>query len=303
MEMNILDCIVIGGGPAGMSAALTLGRARRSVAIFDDGTNRNRVSHESHGFLTRDGINPQMFKDLGMNDLMNYPSISPYKDTVTEIEKLREAEVFLVKTKKHKEYLADKIILATGVQEVIPIPNARQYYGKSLFSCPYCDGWELRDQALLIIAYTEAQALHMGRLVYNWSKDLVIATNGAAISQNTKEIFLKRNVPIVTEPIKSLIGENGYLQQVVFTSGRQINRTGGFVSPSYYRSNQFVEQLRLDVHENGVLVTDGSGRTSQKNVYVAGETEKEGASSLLFAAADGSKAAIAVNTDLMLERF
>jgi thioredoxin reductase len=302
--MNVLDCVVIGAGPAGMSAALMLGRARRNIAIFDDGTNRNRVSHESHGFITRDGISPQMFKELGMHDLLKYANISYFKARVTEIEKARgERGLLLVKTKNHEEYLTEKIIIATGVQEIIPIPNARQYYGKSLFSCPYCDGWELRDQPLIIMAHTEAQALHMGKLIYHWSKDLVIATNGAAVSEKTKEVFQKRNIPIITEPVKNLIGENGYLQQIEFKSGKRIARTGGFIVPSYYRSNQFAEQLGLEVHPNGVVVTDGSGRTTYKNVYVAGEAEKAGASSVLLSAADGSRTAVTVNTDIMMERF
>lgn len=302
--MNVLDCVVIGAGPAGMSAALMLGRARRNIAIFDDGTNRNRVSHESHGFITRDGISPQMFKELGMHDLLKYSNISYFKARVTDIEKARgERGLLLVKTKNHEEYLTEKLIIATGVQEIIPIPNARQYYGKSLFSCPYCDGWELRDQPLIIMAHTEAQALHMGKLIYHWSNDLVIATNGAAVSEKTKEVFQKRNIPIITEPVKNLIGENGYLQQIEFKSGKRIARTGGFIVPSYYRSNQFAEQLGLEMHPNGVVVTDGSGRTTYKNVYVAGEAEKAGASSVLLSAADGSRTAVTVNTDLMMERF
>ena len=153
------------------------------------------------------------------------------------------------------------------------------------------------------MAHTEAQALHMGKLIYHWSKDLVIATNGAAISEKTKEVFRKRNISIITEPIKRLLGENGYLPQVEFKSGHIIARKGGFIVPSYYRSNQFVEQLRLEVHPNGVVVTDGSGRTTCKNIYVAGEAEKAGASSILLSAADGSRTAVTVNTDLMMERF
>lgn len=302
--MNVLDCIIIGAGPAGMSAALMLGRAKRNIVILDDGTNRNRVSHESHGFITRDGISPQMFKELGIHDLLKYPSISYFKATVTDVKKVSgKGGLLLVKTMNQDEYLTEKLILATGVQEVIPVPNARQYYGKSLFSCPYCDGWELKDQALIVIAHTESQALHMGKLIYHWSKDLVIATNGATVSAKTKEVFQNRNIPIITEPVKNLIGENGYLQQIEFKSGKRIARTGGFIVPSYYRSNQFVEQLGLEVHPNGVVVTNGSGRTTCKNVYVAGEAEKAGASSVLMSAADGSRTGVAVNTDLIMDRF
>ncbi len=302
--MTVFDCMIIGAGPAGLSASLVLGGARRKVAVFDDGTNRNRVTQESHGFITRDGIKPQEFKDLGFDDLKKYPSVSIFNTTVTEIIKEPTSERFKIKTKNGHEYLTEKIILATGVQEVFPaIPAIRTYYGKSLFSCPYCDGWELRDKPLVIIAEKEDHALHLAKLVYNWSKDLIVATNGNEMSTVGIEQLQQRGIKVMTEPILKLQGEDGYLQQVEFKSGEIIARTGGFVVPSFYRPNKFVEQIGCESTELGAAVTDGAGRTTVKNVYIAGETEKAGPSSLLYAAADGSKAAFAVNMDLTMERF
>lgn len=302
--MTIFDCMIIGAGPAGLSASLTLGRARRNIAILDNGTNRNRVTQESHGFITRDGIKPQEFKDLGFDELKKYPSVSIFKTTVTEIIKEPNSEIFLVKTADGNEYFTGKIILATGIQEIFPaIPALKTYYGKSLFSCPYCDGWELRDKPLMIIAEQEDHALHLAKLVHNWSKDLLVATNGNEMSIGEIEQLRQRNIKVMTAPILNLHGENGYLQQVEFESGEIIARTGGFVVSSAYRPNKFIEQLGCELTEAGVAVTDGLGRTSVQNIYIAGETEKAGPSSLLYAAADGSKAAFSVNTDLTMERF
>lgn len=302
--MTIFDCMIIGAGPAGLSASLTLGRARRKIAVLDDGTNRNRVTQETHGFITRDGIKPQEFKDLGFDEVKKYPSVSIIKTTVTEIIKEPSSEFFMVKTKDGKEYLTEKIILATGVQEVFPsIPAIKTYYGKSLFSCPYCDGWELRDKPLIIIAEKEGHAPYMAKLLYNWSKDLVVATNGNEMSAVDIEQLKQRGIKVMTEPILKLHGEDGYLQQVEFESGEIIARTGGFVVSSSYRPNKFVEQIGCELTELGAAVTDGLGRTSVKNIYIAGETEKAEPSSLLSAAADGSKAAFSVNTDLTMERF
>ncbi|MER2000879.1 MAG: NAD(P)/FAD-dependent oxidoreductase, partial [Lysinibacillus sp.] len=142
--MNFFDCIVIGGGPAGLSASITLGRAKRNIALFDDGTNRNRVTQQSHGFITRDGIKPQRFKELGLKELENYPSVSYFYTTVTDIIKEMGKDRFIVKTKELQEFVTEKIILATGIQEIFCIPSIKNFYGKSLFSCPYCDGWEQR---------------------------------------------------------------------------------------------------------------------------------------------------------------
>ena len=103
--MKVFDCIIIGGGPSGLSASLTLGRARRKIALFDDGTNRNRVTHESHGFITRDGVKPQEFKEIGLKELENYPSVSYFKKTITEIIKDIGNEKFIVKTTDNQEFV------------------------------------------------------------------------------------------------------------------------------------------------------------------------------------------------------
>jgi thioredoxin reductase len=302
--VEIFDCVVLGAGPAGLNASLVLGRARRNIALFDNGTNRNKVTHASHGFITRDGIKPEEFKSIALNELRNYPSVQFFERTVEQIVKQKSNQLFKLVTSEGEEYFSEKIILATGVQEVYPsVQDIKSYYGKSLFSCPYCDGWELRDQPLIVIAESEEAAVHMGKLVYNWSTDLLVATNGQELSQSIKEELERKGCTIITEPIKTIHGKNGYLEMVEFVSGVQTNRTGGFIVPSFYRPNQFAEQLGCELQENGVIVTDELGRTSQKNIYTAGEAVKGGPSSLIISAADGSKAAAAVNTDITSERF
>lgn len=301
--MNVLDCIVIGGGPAGLSASLTLGRARRTIALFDDKTNRNRVTQEAHGFITRDGIKPQELKELGLKELANYPSITYVQATVIEIIKNQSNNRFIVKASNNQEYVAEKIILAYGIQEEFSLPSIREFYGKSLFSCPYCDGWEQRDKPLVVIAEKEEHALHLAQLIYNWSRDLVVLTNGVPLSEEGAATLQKRKIKVRSEAIKNLIGKDGYLQKIEFVTGETIIRSGGFVAPSYYRPNQFAEKLGCELHENGKVITDGVGRTTQKNIYIAGETEKSKPTSLLISAAKGNKAAVSVNTDLTMERF
>ena len=302
-RMDVLDCIVIGGGPAGLSASLTLGRARRSIALFDDGTNRNRVTQASHGFITRDGIKPQEFKEMALKELANYSTISYINETITDVRKEFGNKQFMVITGDGREYVAEKLVLATGIQEEFSIPSVRDYYGKSLFSCPYCDGWEQRDKALVVIAEKEEHAQHLAQMIYNWSRDLVVLTNGGLLSKSVRTELEKRNIKVKTEPITKLIGNDGYLEKIQLATGETIERSGGFVAPSYYRPNQFAEKLGCKFHENGEIITDGVGRTTEKNVYIAGEVEKSKPNSLLISAAKGNKAAVAVNTDLTMERF
>ncbi|QEA01391.1 NAD(P)/FAD-dependent oxidoreductase [Lysinibacillus fusiformis] len=301
--MNQYDCMIIGGGPAGLSAALTLGRARRKVALVDNGTNRNRVTQESHGFLTRDGIKPQEFKNLASKDIESYPSITMMDQTVREIIKDDITGLFLVNTSENKSYISEKILLATGIQEEFPLPQIRQYYGKSLFSCPYCDGWELRDKPLAIIAENKVHISHMTKLVFNWSQDLIVFTNGHQLSEKVQNDFEQKKIKVYTNTIKDLHGDDGNLSSVELETGENILRAGGFVVPSFYRPNKFAKQLNCQVDENGTVMTDGAGRTTAAGIYTAGETEKGGPSSLMIAAAEGFKAATSINMDITIERF
>ncbi|MGE7793354.1 NAD(P)/FAD-dependent oxidoreductase [Lysinibacillus fusiformis] len=301
--MNQYDCMIIGGGPAGLSAALTLGRARRKVALVDNGTNRNRVTQESHGFLTRDGIKPQEFKNLASKDIESYPSITMMDQTVREIIKDDITGLFLVNTSENKSYISEKILLATGIQEEFPLPQIRQYYGKSLFSCPYCDGWELRDKPLAIIAENEEHISHMTKLVFNWSQDLIVFTNGHQLSEKVQNDFEQKKIKVYTNTIKDLHGDDGNLSSVELETGENNLRAGGFVVPSFYRPNKFAQQLNCQVDENGTVMTDGAGRTTAAGIYTAGETEKGGPSSLMIAAAEGFKAATSINMDITIERF
>lgn len=301
--MNQYDCMIIGGGPAGLSAALTLGRTRRKVALVDNGTNRNRVTQESHGFLTRDGIKPQEFKNLASKDIESYPSITMMDQTVIEIIKDDITGLFLVNTSEKKSYVSEKILLATGIQEEFPLPQIRQYYGKSLFSCPYCDGWELRDKPLAIIAENEEHISHMTKLVFNWSQDLIVFTNGHQLSEKVQNDFEQKKIKVYTNTIKDLHGDDGNLSSVELETGENILRAGGFVVPSFYRPNKFAKQLNCQVDENGTVMTDGAGRTTAAGIYTAGETEKGGPSSLMIAAAEGFKAATSINMDITIERF
>jgi thioredoxin reductase len=150
IDNMVMDCVIIGGGPAGLNAALVLGRARRTVILFDNNAPRNAVTAESHGFITRDGISPVEFRKIAHQDIAKYPSVQLRNVKIVEVSK--RGEVFELLTEQGDTVQAKKIILATGLKEILPsVPKLLNYYGKSLFSCPYCDGWELRDRPLMLL--------------------------------------------------------------------------------------------------------------------------------------------------------
>lgn len=298
----VIDSAIIGGGPAGLNAALVLGRARRTVQVFDDNRPRNAVTREAHGFLTRDAIEPSEFRRLAHQDLSKYPSVTLQPARVTDIRKLEDR--FELIAGNGEVVQARTIILATGMKETLPeIAGIHDYYGKSLFSCPYCDGWELRDKPLIAIAEEGERAFHIGTLVWNWSRDLVVCTNGhAVLTDEQKAKLQKKGIQIIEDRITALIGENGMLERVKFSTHVDITRQGGFTATQLSQAADFHMQLGYETNANGGAVIDIIGRTSVKGVYAAGEALGN-PSQLIVAASQGSMAAAGVNSDLIQSEF
>ncbi|KKI92910.1 pyridine nucleotide-disulfide oxidoreductase [Bacillus sp. SA1-12] len=299
----IIDCAIIGGGPAGLNAALVLGRARRSIILFDNDQPRNAVTHESHGFITRDGVSPREFRDLAHHDIRKYPSVNIKKSNVLEINR-ESHSLFKLITDDGESYLSRKIMLAIGLKEKLPDVNGiRDYYGRSLFSCPYCDGWELKDQPLVLIGVNN-NAPHLAKMIYQWSKDLVICTNGNSILSDTEMLLFKsKGIGIREERIAHLSGTDGKLKKVVFEDGRELNRTGGFVTPELEKPNDLADLLGCEMNKIGGIIIDALGRTNVEGVYAAGDISAGGPTQLIIAASQGSRAAMGINSDLTMEEF
>ncbi|AVQ98405.1 pyridine nucleotide-disulfide oxidoreductase [Oceanobacillus iheyensis] len=296
------DCVIIGGGPAGLNAALVLGRARRSVALIDGNKPRNAVTHASHGFITRDGVTPTEFRTIAANELLRYPTIDHLQAEVSSVEKVDAG--FEVQDSSGFVYKARKVILATGVSEIFPkIEGFYSFYGKSLFVCPYCDGWEHRDQPLVIVSESP-HVFHYAKTIYNWSKDLVVCTNGhALLDDEQKEQLEAKGIKIMEQAVSSFLGQSGQLEKVRFKNGTEIKRRAGFVMSEMVPNIQIVEKLGCEKEQSGTLKTDDFGRTSIKDLYIAGDASYVNPSQLIFAAADGSRTAAAVNMDLTEEDF
>jgi thioredoxin reductase len=173
MDM-LFDCAIIGGGPAGLNAALVLGRARRNTILFDNDNPRNAVTQESHGFITRDGIKPKEFREIAHKEIDKYPSVAYAKKDVTSI--IKNNQLFELVTFEKEVYQSKTIIISSGLKDVLPnIENISDYYGKSLFNCPYCDGWELRDKPLVVIIDDQVQGFISFRLFIIGLKTLLYA--------------------------------------------------------------------------------------------------------------------------------
>lgn len=207
----IYDCAIIGGGPAGLNAALVLGRARRKVALLDNNQPRNAVTHASHGFLTRDGITPSEFRRIAYEEVTSYPSVEHHPLTVMDIQKIPEGFLIMAGDQVIR---ARKLLITTGMKETVPdIPGLKELYGKSLFHCPYCDGWELRDRPLIVIAENEG-LFHLAKLLYNWSRDLVICSNGRSIlTDEQKQKLIGYNITVSEKKSRHFMAKTGYCKK------------------------------------------------------------------------------------------
>ncbi|MEC6748931.1 NAD(P)/FAD-dependent oxidoreductase [Marinilactibacillus sp. XAAS-LB27] len=291
----MLDVVVIGGGPAGMSAALVAGRGRKQVLLIDEEQPRNRVTQESHAFLTRDGVSPEQFREKGRRDLSRYPTIKVENTKIISINPKPDHSFELTKL-SGEIVMTQSIVLATGFKETLPVVNnIEAYYGKSLFSCPFCDGWEMKDQSLILIIDSKEGA-HLPILLKNWTDDLIVATNGVDIFDHQQKKALELNqILLIEKEVAELRGDNGLLQSVVFEDGEEINRTGGFCTPTMDRNFPFIKQLGIEVSETGFVVTDTMGHTNIKGVYAAGEIT--GPSQLIVSASQGHMAGIGIIAD------
>ena len=291
------DVVVVGGGPAGLSAALNLVRARRRVLLVDSNRPRNSATLLSHGYLTRDGISPLELRSLGRDELANYPESEFRKTVVTSI--VRDGDEFVV-TDKTGETRTRTVLITTGLTEVFPaLPMLRAFYGTSIHSCIACDAYEYADRPIALIGETDDLA-ERALLLSQWSRDLIVFTNGVAeVSVADEESLATRGIRIDRRAVADVAGDRSGLTGVVMADGETIAREGIFVRPIFSTGLGYADALGLDFTADGLVVVDADGRTSVPSVYAAGDSTPPGPQQLIVAAGAGGRTANAINSDLL----
>jgi len=296
--------VVIGGGAAGLSAALVLGRSRRRVLLLDGGEPRNAPSSGVHGFFTRDGVSPGELLEIGRKQLEPYDSV--------EYRAVRAAEVsgsdgsFGVTLEGGDEALARKLVLATGVVDELPeTPGFRELWGQGVYHCPYCHGWEVRDRPLAVLISGEGAAEH-AILIRNWSRDLILLTDGPArLEEEDLQRLRALGVPVNEKRIARLEGRNDGsegLSRVVFDDGSSLGREGLFYGPPQRQRSGFAEALGCEVVAMGpatevVKADPMTWETTVPGVYAAGDVGSP-LQSVALAVASGANAAAFLNKAL-----
>jgi thioredoxin reductase len=292
--VNTYDVIVIGGGPAGLSAALMLGRCRRRVLVCDAGHPRNAASRALHGYLTRDGIDPREFLRLGRGELGQYGIQFRH---VLVVEACRVDSQFEVTLEDGAVLRCRKLLLATGLVDKLPhVEGLRECYGRSAFHCPYCDAWEVRDQPLAVYGRGSA-GVGAAIGLKTWSDDVTLCTDGAKLKEIDRELLARYGIPVAERRIARLEHDHGYLRLVAFTEGTPLERRALFFVTKQDHQSSLVMQMGCTLTRKGVVKTGNLGETSTTGVYVVGDASRD-VQLAIVAAAEGVKAAFAINKAL-----
>lgn len=292
--MSQWDAVIVGAGPAGLSAALNLARARRRVLVLDSNRPRNSATFHAHGFLSRDGISPLELRRLGREELEAYPEASYERSVVSSIE-----PGFAV---AHTGGVASAraVIIATGLRELPPaLPSLRQFYGTSAHSCMECDGYEYADRPIALVGESDDLA-ERALLLSQWSRDLVVFTNGADVVDAASEARLaERGARVERRAVRDVAGDRSGITGVVLADGEVVPRAGVFIRPDYEAVLDFADPLGLARDAHGLIVTDPDGRASAPGVYAMGDVTPPGPQQLIVAAGMGARVASALNRDLL----
>ncbi len=293
MDTNAYDVVVVGGGAAGLSAALVLGRARRRVAVVDAGAPRNAPAAHMQGFLSRDGMPPADLLAAGRAEVTSY-GVEIVRDQVAAIE-----PGFSVRLAGGQVLEARRILVATGVTDELPdIPGVRERWGRDLLHCPYCHGWEVRDEPLGVLGTLPGSVQH-ALLVRQWSDDVVFFAHTYELTSDELAQLAARGVQVIREKVTRLVVDADRLAGVELADGRVIERTAVFVRPGNIpHADGLLNALGCDMNEAGFATVDSTGRTSAAGVWAAGNVVDPRAQ-VITAAGAGSAAAIAINADLV----
>ncbi len=299
-----VDCVIVGGGAAGLSAALVLGRARRRVVVVDAGRQSNRAAHGIGGLLGHDGRAPAQLYEHGRAELTAYPTVEVRDGTVVDATAMTGG--FVARLDDGAEISTRTVLLATGMDyRPADLPGAAELWGDSVFHCPFCHGWEVRDRPLAVCANGD-RAVHMALLLRGWSDDVVLLTNGRAELDAAQQVLLSAaKVSVDERRIVRLDGADGRLEAVVFDDDQRLPRGGLLVAATLHQRSALAQQLGVEFTEPGPVVADAVTvdalcRTSIPGVFAAGDVSTQ-MPQVTAAVAAGALAGAAIMQTLMSE--
>lgn len=298
---NLYDAIIIGGGPAGLNAAVVLGRCRRNVLLFDTGRQRNRVSHGMHNYLTRDDILLIDFLKIAHAEIKKY-GVRMIPHEIIHAKKTKDG-FFTLRDDKQKLYYAKKLLIATGLKDKIPdIAGIESLYGWSVFHCPYCDAWEVKDKLIGIYA-KKINGTALSLSLKTWSRNITLYTDGRNyLKESEKRLLQRHGINIISKKIKSLEGKNGQLKDIILNDGNKQRCDALFFTNGSEQQSGIIKSIGCFVNKKGIAVTNRRQQTNIAGLYVAGDASKD-MHFVVVAAGEGAKAGVNINQELQQEEI
>jgi len=295
------DVIIIGGSYAGLSAGMSLGRALRNVLIIDSGKPCNIQTPHSHNFLTQDGKTPKEISALAKQQVEKYDSVKFHNGIAVNCIKTENG--FEISTQAKEKFTTKKLIFATGVKDIMPDIKGFAYcWGISVIHCPYCHGYEVKNEKTGILANGNF-AFHYAQLLRNWTKDLTIFTNGkSTLTQEQTDKIKKHNIPIVEKEIISLKHHNGNIQEIVFADNSTFGLKAIYARPDFEQHCKIPEMLGCGLNEQGLLKVDMFQKTTIENIFACGDNTSP-LRAVSYAVATGNIAGAALNNGMTEEEF
>jgi thioredoxin reductase len=297
--MQIQDVLIIGGGPAGMNAAVVLGRCKRSVLLFDTKEYRNRWSHGMHNYLTRDDILPPNFVKLSHQELTKYGVVRLEK-RIVQARKNNDG-IFVAQDDEGTLYHGKKLLVATGLTDNLPpVEGFEQLYGKSIFHCPYCDGWEVKDQKIGVYARNK-EGWELALNLKAWSDRVTLFTDGKnSVKPEQQQKLLANDISVITLPIARVEGNKGKLKNIVFRNGTSVDCDAIFFVNGFTQQCNLAEAFGCEMSKKGVVKANKNQQTNIPGLYVAGDAARD-MHFVVVAAAEGAKAGVNINKELQAE--
>ncbi|WP_336686240.1 NAD(P)/FAD-dependent oxidoreductase [Chryseobacterium bernardetii] len=300
MQNQNFEVIIIGGSYAGLSAGMSLGRSLRKVLIINDGKPCNRQTPHSHNFITHDGKTPEKIATLAKADVEQYKTVEFFDGTAIKV--LKKGNGFEVEVSAGERFYAKKIILASGVKDIMPdIPGFAECWGISVLHCPYCHGYEIKNEKTGIIANGD-MAFEFSKLIFNMTKKLTLFTNGkSTLTKEQTEKLKSHDINLIEDEIKSIEHEHGKLQRVIFKNGNFIVLKALYAKIPF-EQNIDVSDLGCELTEQGFIKVDFMQKTSVSGIFACGDNVTM-MRSVANAVAQGNLTGAMVNKELSDEEF